>query len=120
MLILFSTFQALLEVTSKNLYEMTRRKARFDSINVLLPASWSGTDCLNGRPINDKISSSDHPDFVVTSDHPIFGSARPITWQYGPCGQPGLGIRLPHALLTQGNLTESTSKYNKKFWSFWP
>ena len=92
------------------MFKSSERKARFDSISVLLPASWSGTDCLNDRPINDKISTNPHPDFLVTSDHPVFGANRPISLQYGQCGQSGLGIRIPHALLSSGNLTEFTSK----------
>ena len=92
------------------MYRTTKRKAKFDTISILLPASWSGTDCLNDRPINDKISTNPHPDFLVTSDHPVFGANRPISLQYGQCGQSGLGIRIPHALLSSGNLTEFTSK----------
>ena len=92
------------------MFRTTKRKAKFDTISILLPASWSGTDCLNDRPINDKISTNPHPDFLVTSDHPVFGANRPISLQYGQCGQSGLGIRIPHALLSSGNLTEFTSK----------
>ena len=97
------------------MYRTTKRKAKFDTISILLPASWSGTDCLNDRPINDKISTNPHPDFLVTSDHPVFGANRPISLQYGQCGQSGLGIRIPHALLSSGNLTEFTSKSTNFF-----
>ena len=107
---LYFIFQKLLTATSANVFRTTKSKARFDTITVLLPASWSGTDCLNDRPINDKISTNPHPDFLVTSDHPIFGAKLPQTLQFGQCGQAGLGIRIPHALLSSGNLTEFTSK----------
>ena len=99
------------------MYRTTKRKAKFDTISILLPASWSGTDCLNDRPINDKISTNPHPDFLVTSDHPVFGANRPISLQYGQCGQSGLGIRIPHAILSSGNLTEFTSKSNNLFFT---
>ena len=98
------------------MFRTTKRKAKFDTISILLPASWSGTDCLNDRPINDKISTNPHPDFLVTSDHPVFGANRPISLQYGQCGQSGLGIRIPHALLSSGNLTEFTSKSTNFFY----
>ena len=104
-------FQELLTSTSEQLFETSDRRARFDSISVLLPASWSGSDCLNGRPINDKISATYQPDFVIGGDHPIFGAERPIALQYGQCGESGLGIRVPHKLLSQGNLTDFTSKF---------
>ena len=108
----FSFFQELLSATSSQLYLSTRGKAAFDSISILLPSSWSGTDCLNGRPINDKISLDPRQtDFLVTNGHPIFGDQKPITLQYGQCGQTGLGIRIPHQLLSQSqNLTQKTSK----------
>ena len=102
--------QELLTSTSQQLFETTERKSRFDSISVLLPASWSGSDCLNGRPINDKISAPYRPDFVVSNEHPLFGDSRPMAMQYGQCGQSGLGIRIPHGLLNRGNLTDFTSK----------
>ena len=101
-----------MSATSSQLYLSTRGKAAFDSISILLPSSWSGTDCLNGRPINDKISLDPRQtDFLVTNGHPIFGDQKPITLQYGQCGQTGLGIRIPHQLLSQSqNLTQKTSK----------
>ena len=112
---MFLLLQELLTSTSHQLYLSTRGKAAFDSISILLPSSWSGTDCLNGRPINDdKISldPSGQTDFLVTESHPIFGDQKPITLQYGQCGQTGLGIRIPHQILSQStNLTEKTSEF---------
>ena len=99
--------------TSEKLFKAT--KARFDTINILLPSSWSGSDCLDGRPINDQISFTPQPDFKVTSEHPLFGAEHPLTIQYGTCGQSGRGIQLPYPLLT-ANLTESTSKSYSHFY----
>jgi hypothetical protein len=104
--------QELLTSTSKTLYRITKRKARFHDVNIILPTSWAGTDCLNDRQINDKINSGlkESSDFTVTSSHPIFGDSQPLAIQYGQCGESGLGIRIPFGLLTQ-NLTEFTSKF---------
>ena len=111
-LIIFSLcffFQELLTSTSEKLYTAT--KTRFDTINILLPTSWSGSDCLNGRPINDQISFSPRPDFKVTAEHPLFGATQPLTIQFdGQCGTMGRGIQLPYPLLASTNLTESTSE----------
>ena len=105
----FSILQELLTSTSEKLYTAT--KTRFDTINILLPTSWSGSDCLNGRPINDQISSfTSQPDFKVTAEHPLFGATKPLTIQFGQCGTMGRGIQLPYPLLASTNLTESTSE----------
>ena len=110
LIVFFSFFQELLTSTSEKLFQAT--KARFDTINILLPSSWSGSDCLDGRPINDQINFTPSPDFKVTSEHPLFGATQPLAIQYGGCGQSGKGIQIPYHLLTQQNLTESTSKYH--------
>ena len=104
----FSILQELLTSTSEKLYTAT--KTRFDTINILLPTSWSGSDCLNGRPINDQISFTSQPDFKVTAEHPLFGATKPLTIQFGQCGTMGRGIQLPYPLLASTNLTESTSE----------
>ena len=81
----------------------------FGDIFVLLPSSWMNSqttsECLHGRNFTqnrilfNKVQKH-HPDFLLSSPHPIFGS-EPWARQYGGCQEPGHGVMVPYTLLTQ-------------------
>ena len=81
---------------------------QFGEVYVILPSSWANQpDCLHGRNVTEdgsKILFNEvekyHPDFILESPHPIFGS-EPWSDQFGGCTVQGQGVRVPYTLLTE-------------------
>ena len=80
-------------------------------ISIVLPKTWSGTECLTGRNVVADMSGYGKPVLRVTGSHPVFGS-QPLAVQYGQCGVSGLEIQLPFEVLTKNqNLTKNSGNY---------
>ena len=105
------------KMKSENATTGVKRDVRpnyFGDIYLILPSSWtSQPDCLHGRnatQIGSKILYNKvkkyHPDFILESPHPIFGS-EPWSNQFGGCKVPGHGVVVPYTILT--DLEESSS-----------
>ena len=78
----------------------------------MLPPSWAGTDCLDGRnvtvartfiPRQDGGGGDNwdawNADFTMVAPDPLWG-AEPRARQFGQCGAAGRGVALPYPLVT--------------------
>ena len=94
---------------SRQLFDTSNGLGRFDKIEVILPKTWSGTECLNGRNVAADMSGyTGNPDFRISTSDPMFGS-KPVALQFGQCGVQGLEVRVPFEVLTRGqNLSQQT------------
>ena len=99
----------------------------FGDIYLILPSSWANQpDCLHGRNVTQTGSKilfnkvkKYHPDFILESPHPIFGS-EPWANQFGGCTVAGHGVVVPYTFLTDleevnGGITISPMVRIKKY-----
>ena len=116
--------------TSRSLFETTASQpglasGYFKDVTIILPASWSGTECLLGRNVTSEnsrypfssasntgtsLSGVNQADFIVGGDDPIFGAHPSVNEQFGQCGTGGKsGINIPYKVLTQSlNVTKES------------
>ena len=116
--------------TSRSLFETTASQpglasGYFKDVTIILPASWSGTECLLGRNVTSEnsrypfssasntgtsLSGVNQADFIVGGNDPIFGAHPSVNEQFGQCGTGGKsGINIPYKVLTQSlNVTKES------------
>ena len=109
--------------SSENVTDDDRNKIMghyFGEIYLILPNSWaSQPDCLHGRNVTQTGSKilfnkirKYHPDFILESPHPIFGS-EPWSNQFGGCTVQGHGVAVPYTFLTNlGGVQQDTVPIN--------
>ena len=101
---------------SRQIYDTTKGRGRFGEIEIIVPSSWSGEECLKSRYLTRSAGFSDRGNgaaFTVDNPHPIFG-IEPRTDQYGHCGIGGLGVHLPYPILVgEVRISEKSSKSTK-------
>ncbi len=113
MLIFVYFFQALMTSVSRQIYDTTNGRGRFGELNIIVPSSWSGEECLKSRFLStrDRSASPRENDFTVDNSHPIFGTD-PRVDQFGQCGIGGSGIHLPYSILTdEVRITEKSREF---------
>ena len=107
--------------TSERLRSSTDGRARFASVDVVLPAEWRDTECVDGIDItNDNdvayAEGFDGADFVAgPGSSPLGrgGIAAAVEGQFGGCGVPAEGgVAIPAALLVRdANVTRQDGEY---------
>ena len=118
--ILYLIFQTLMTSTSTHLSSSSSDRGQFSSIQVILPASWSGTECVNSNVTYVSSERNHHnlnADFTISEPHPIFGS-EPFAEQYGSCGKVGKGVHIPYTALTKHYLGKDQDYLGKSILRF--
>ena len=97
---------------SRDFHEIYHAPSAFKEVNIVLPETWSGSDCVGtGSGAAANAFQSAQPDFVVEDESPIFG-VRPHSQRFGGCGTKGRqGVRVPFQMLAERNITQQSGKH---------
>ena len=97
---------------SRDFHEIYHAPSAFKEVNIVLPETWSGSDCVGtGGAATANAFQSAQPDFVVEDESPIFG-VRPHSQRFGGCGTKGRqGVRVPFQMLAERNITQQSGKH---------
>ena len=114
---MFSIFQKLLTAISRDFHNVYPSVTAFREVNLVLPETWSGSDCVGSSLTTYSTASTpSEPDFVIeANESPIFG-VRPHSQTFGGCGMKGRnGVRLPFQLLNEKNVSRTSGKHQFEF-----
>ena len=110
-------FQKLLTAISRDFHNVYPSVTAFREVNLVLPETWSGSDCVGSSLTTYSTASTpSDPDFVIeANESPIFG-VRPHSQTFGGCGMKGRnGVRLPFQLLNEKNVSRTSGKHQFEF-----
>lgn len=92
---------------SDRLHQVTRRRAYFEDVTVVVPSDWAPRDDYEVVQGGDRFS---HAEVRVDEPNPAYGAV-PYTLQPGECGEPGEYIHLTPEFLLRPNDTNDNDGY---------